>query len=248
MKSSKLFNCVIDRCASTNDLAKSLGLEGLPEGTWISARAQESGRGRSGRTWISEEGNLFLSMIARPSRSDTWTWVPLTAAVAVAGVLVEKFDLPNVSVKWPNDVWVDRRKVGGILCEGIGAQGAKFIVIGIGLNCAHSPQGDHLRQPATSLSEVFSSEITADHVREDIVKNLRESLAKLENEGAEWVSENYRKLAYFRDGDKIIVGEEQDKATVIGLGEYGELLVKDQSGQIKSLFAEEVTRVRTAAD
>ena len=58
-------NRVVERCVSTNDLARSLGEAGAPHGTWVSAKVQEAGRGRLGRKWESLEGNLFLSLIAR---------------------------------------------------------------------------------------------------------------------------------------------------------------------------------------
>jgi BirA family biotin operon repressor/biotin-[acetyl-CoA-carboxylase] ligase len=75
---------IVDRCSSTNDLARKLGEQGQPHGTWVSARVQEAGRGRLGRVWQGIEGNLFLSIVCRVGPPAIWTWVPLASAVGVA--------------------------------------------------------------------------------------------------------------------------------------------------------------------
>ncbi|MGZ3687626.1 MAG: biotin--[acetyl-CoA-carboxylase] ligase, partial [Bdellovibrionota bacterium] len=156
-------NQVVDECESTNDLARALGEAGAPHGTWISARRQTRGRGRAGRDWQSEEGNLFISLVARVKDPALWSWVPLAAAVAVTRAVGRDFPEIPVRIKWPNDLWVRNRKLGGILCEGVGTREA-FIVIGIGLNCASAPE--ILERPATSLSECANRPVTADVLRE----------------------------------------------------------------------------------
>src|SRR5689334_9561043 len=123
---SEVANQVIDRCASTNDLARRLGELGYPHGTWISARAQDSGRGRLGRTWQGVEGNLFLSIVARVEPPRLWTWVPLATAVGIASALRARFTGLDLRIKWPNDLWIGRAKTGGILCEGIGSAQGTF--------------------------------------------------------------------------------------------------------------------------
>src|SRR5271154_5529206 len=115
-----MLNSVIERCDSTNDLARQLGESGCPHGSWISARVQEKGRGRLGREWQSMEGNLFLSIIVRPEKRSLWTWVPMASAIGAAETLSELYPKLQVRVKWPNDLWADRKKLGGILCEAVG--------------------------------------------------------------------------------------------------------------------------------
>ena len=137
-------NQVIESCESTNDLARELGEAGYPHGTWISARQQSRGRGRLGRQWQSIEGNLFLSIIVRPEMRELWTWVPMATAIAIAEALRSLFPELPVQVKWPNDLWVHGKKLGGILCEAVGGRADSFIVIGIGLNCAVAPEGSRI--------------------------------------------------------------------------------------------------------
>ncbi|MGK5085461.1 biotin--[acetyl-CoA-carboxylase] ligase [Bdellovibrionota bacterium FG-1] len=236
MNSGALANQVLDRCDSTNDLARQLGQSGAPHGTWVSARIQERGRGRLGRSWQSVEGNLFLSMVVRIENKSLWSWVPLTATVAVAGFFVKQYPSLAVGIKWPNDLWVQGAKLGGVLCEAIGTQQDAFIVIGLGLNCLFAPQG--LDQATTSISDQLSPRrVSADDVRLEIIEGLKTVLADLVAHGSGVVSDEYERLAIFASGTEV----EWDghRGRVIGLGKMGELRVEVQGREV-SLFAEDV--------
>ena len=239
-------NTVIEKCGSTNDLAKQLGENGAPHGTWISARAQDQGRGRLGREWQSGRGNLFLSMIARMGMNQNTTWIPLTAAVAVVSAIREQYPDFDLRIKWPNDLWAfsgrNSAKLGGILCEGVGTPSSSFIVIGLGLNCTDSPKG--LDQPTTSLTEVIGEGmIRADDVREDIILALNDRLNELMTTGPAGIGLAYERWAAFPRGTPITWGE--GEGTVLGLGAASELLVELPNGTCRSLYAEDV-KIRPA--
>jgi BirA family biotin operon repressor/biotin-[acetyl-CoA-carboxylase] ligase len=111
---------------STNDHARELALAGAPHGTLVTAGTQTAGRGRLGRTWSAPAGSsLLLSLITR----DFDALLPLRAGLAVADVAG-----PDARVKWPNDVWIEGRKVAGILVEARPAE--RWAVLGIGVNVA----------------------------------------------------------------------------------------------------------------
>lgn len=245
-------NRVIDRCGSTNDLARALGEGGAPHGAWISARIQEQGRGRLGRQWQSAEGNLFLSMIARIEDKSRWTWVPLAAAVAAARFARARFPGLRIAIKWPNDLWVDGAKLGGILCEAVGNRDGSFIVIGLGLNCAYAPEG--LDQATASLSQALATEIRADDVRAGVIESLRAALGELEREGTAGLALDYERFAALAPGQEIEWSQpasagngpaEASRGRVRGLGPSGELLVEREGTELR-LYAEDV-RVRKAA-
>jgi BirA family biotin operon repressor/biotin-[acetyl-CoA-carboxylase] ligase len=110
---------------STNARARELAEAGAPHGTVVTAREQTAGRGRQGRSWAGPPGRaLLLSVVVR--RFDAL--LPLRAGLAVADVAG-----PDARVKWPNDVWLDGRKLAGILVEG---RPDAWAVVGIGLNVA----------------------------------------------------------------------------------------------------------------
>ena len=231
----KMMNSVIDRCESTNDLARQLGESGAPHGSWISTRVQESGRGRLGRVWESQLGNLFVSLVARVEDRKLWSWIPLVTAVGVASALrTLNF---NVFIKWPNDLWIDQNKLGGILCEAVGNSQGSFVVIGVGINCAHAPQG--LDQETISLTQASSQPVSADDVRAQVIEGILVALDELVKNGIAALRESYSKLAVFRPGTEITWGDGL-AGKVLGLGESGELKVLDKNGDSLQLFAEDV--------
>jgi BirA family biotin operon repressor/biotin-[acetyl-CoA-carboxylase] ligase len=255
-------NRVIDRCGSTNDLARELGEQGAPHGTWISAREQERGRGRLGRDWQSLEGNLFLSVIARIEDKSRWTWVPLATAVAAARLIESRYPqlASRLRIKWPNDLWLVAAgakpgaagaKLGGILCEAVGTRTSSFIIIGLGMNCRHAPQG--LDQATSSLSEATGLDITADVVRDEMVASIVRTVDELSGWGPAPIVRDYERLAAFPESAEIewvTPGEGAEVAPrrgrVLGLGPSGELLVTTAGGTELKLYAEDV-RVRTGS-
>ncbi|MFY9487850.1 MAG: biotin--[acetyl-CoA-carboxylase] ligase [Solirubrobacterales bacterium] len=122
-------------CESTNSLAKQLAEAGAPHGTTITADEQTAGRGRQGRSWVAPAGTaLLMSALVRPV-IDSHKLAPLAAALAVAETC-EQLAAVEASIKWPNDVWIEGRKVSGILVEARPDQSPdrSWIVVGIGLN------------------------------------------------------------------------------------------------------------------
>src|SRR5437773_1315540 len=109
-KFDQIYNQIIDSCESTNALAKQLAHAGHLEGTWVCSRSQTAGRGRLGREWISQEGNLYFSYLTRIENPAVLTWLPLTAAVAIRDAVLKWAPDSKVQIKWPNDLWVDTKK------------------------------------------------------------------------------------------------------------------------------------------
>ena len=239
MSVKPLADTVIDSCDSTNDLARELGEAGCAHGTWISARSQTRGRGRLGREWQSMEGNLFLSIVVKPENRELWTWIPMATAIGVAEALRSLFPGFQAQVKWPNDLWVDGKKLGGILCEAVGSRGHSFVIIGIGLNCAGAPEG--LDQLTTSVTAERGKTTTADDVRTAVIRHVLDWM-KLDSAR---IRGAYESLAAFPPGTRIQWAEGAQSGAVIGLGPSGELQVKKSSGETVSLFAEDV-KIRAA--
>ena len=144
-----------DTVGSTNDEAKRLARQGAEEGTLVWALEQTAGRGRRGHTWVSLSGNLYASLILRPGcGAGRAAQLGFVAALAVGHALgAISGGLKGLSYKWPNDVLVNGRKIAGILLESELGEGQipEFVVLGVGINLASSPQGTEF--PATSIAE-----------------------------------------------------------------------------------------------
>jgi BirA family biotin operon repressor/biotin-[acetyl-CoA-carboxylase] ligase len=151
---------VLEETSSTNTAAAALAQEGAPHGTVVVADTQTAGRGRLGRHWHSPSGkNIYCSVLLRsmpdPGQQSSWlSWIPLIVALAIYRAVQVVTGLKS-SVKWPNDILIGNRKLGGVLCEssGIGtAQASVIIGIGLNVNIRRDEFPDDLREIATSVA------------------------------------------------------------------------------------------------
>jgi BirA family transcriptional regulator, biotin operon repressor / biotin---[acetyl-CoA-carboxylase] ligase len=203
---------------STNERARELASSGAPHGTLVTADAQTAGRGRQGREWVASPGSsLLLSLILREAGQA----LPLAAAVAVCEALPVK-----AAIKWPNDIWVERRKVAGILVEARPQEG--WAVVGIGVNVHGAPAIEHV----TSLGSVIGTE--------ELLERL---LLALDG----WLSRPLPEvLAAWRSRDALLgetVRWQNGSGKGVGIDESGALLVDTDSGRV-ALQAGEVHLLR----
>ena len=170
-----------------------------PHGLVILADRQTAGRGRRGRTWHSPpQGNLYFSVIVVPrsgaTRITPWlTWVPLLSALAGADCLSQQTGLA-VSVKWPNDLLIHDKKVGGILCEQTTtSERTMAIIIGIGLNinAPLSTFPEELQQGATTLAAEAGQEFDRVAILADLLLRLEQRLDRLFLEGPAGMLEEF---------------------------------------------------------
>ncbi len=140
-----------DTLGSTNDEMMRQAHEDAPDGHWILAHVQTSGRGRRGSDWLSQRGNLFCSTLVRFSAGQfLHAQVSFVTALAVHEVISNY--VPSAHVKWPNDILCTGQKIAGILLEAhMQAHKHGWVVIGIGVNLAHTPQ--NLARRVTSIAQ-----------------------------------------------------------------------------------------------
>ena len=165
---------------STMDEAGRLANEGAFDGTVVVAEVQEQGRGRFGRNWVSARGNIYLSVIFRPSLQD----LPLLSIIgAVATVqTIRKTTGLDPSIKWPNDVILDGLKAAGILVESVIEGGSLcYAVLGIGLNVALDPaENEETAGLATSLERAAGRSIALEEVLGQLLLSLDSLYLKMQ--------------------------------------------------------------------
>ncbi len=149
---------------STQDVARRLAAQGAVEGTVVVAESQTAGRGRRGRDWHSPPGaGLWLSVVLRPDLLPAQVpLLTLAAGVAAARAITEAAGV-SPGLKWPNDLLVDDRKVGGILAEMSGQQdGIDHVILGVGINVGAGPDlfPPELRDRAVSLARCAAREVS----------------------------------------------------------------------------------------
>ena len=140
---------------STNNLAKKYLLDGADEGLVLVAESQTKGKGRLGRNWHSPaETGIYLSLILKPDlKPDSFSFFTLLGGVATVSTLNE-FSNQRASLKWPNDIVINNKKISGLLCELIQTQGKPHgLIIGIGINANHLGEQfpSNLKKKSTSL-------------------------------------------------------------------------------------------------
>jgi BirA family biotin operon repressor/biotin-[acetyl-CoA-carboxylase] ligase len=210
---------------STNERAKQLALAGAPHGTLVTADEQSAGRGRQGRAWTAPPGTAVLMSLVLRELSET---LPLSAAVAVCDALPV-----DAAIKWPNDVWIDGRKVAGILVEGRPQDG--WAVLGVGLNVTTEEFPGELAGQATSLALAGVSATTA-----SVLAALLESFERWLPAPSTRVFEEWRARDALH-GQRVRWTDGEGVAD--GIDDSGALLVQTATGRV-ALDAGEVHLLR----
>jgi BirA family biotin operon repressor/biotin-[acetyl-CoA-carboxylase] ligase len=247
----ELFDCL----SSTNREAVQLAQAEVEHGTVVVADSQTAGRGRLSRTWFSPAGaNLYCSVIIRttrpPERLTEWlSWLPLISALAAAEA-IEQVSSIHVSVKWPNDLLISERKVGGILCEsGTGTRSGPFQIIGIGIN-ANVDQDDwpaDLRDSATSIWQERKVVVDRNRLLAQLLHELEQCIDELAIQGTSRIAMAYYQRcstigktikATLANGD-VVTGHAE------GIGQDGSLCIRPEATQSGS-GTPEVIHLRVA--
>ena len=231
---------IFETLGSTSDLCRNFAMNGEPAGLAVLARRQERGRGRDGRTWISAPGNLFLSVLLRPRAAmrDAGSW-SLLAAVTLADTLAHFLpDAAALSLKWPNDLLLDGRKVSGILLdsEANAAGDIDWLVIGFGVNLAVAP-------PVPGRAVAAVADVVPPPAPEDVARSLLARLdhwcAVREREGLAPVREAWLARAHPTGTSlSLKLGETEIEGTFAGLSDDCCLLL-ESGGRVRAFAAGE---------
>jgi BirA family biotin operon repressor/biotin-[acetyl-CoA-carboxylase] ligase len=199
---------------STNERAKELALGGAPHGTLVTAAEQSAGRGRQGRVWTAPPRSaVLMSLVTR----GLTPMLPLAAAIAICDALPARCE-----IKWPNDIWLERRKLAGILVEGRPQEG--WAVLGIGLNVTTESFPPELAETATSL-RIAGIELDTEAVLAALLGSLDEWLeAPAEDVLAAWSERDalHGERVRWADGE----------GTAAGIDASGALVVETDDGRV----------------
>ena len=212
---------------STNQRAKELADRGAPHGTVVTADEQTAGRGRQGRSWVAPPGAaVLMSVVVR--ELDSMSMLPLGAALAVCDAAEARAPV-RCQIKWPNDVWIDGRKLSGILVEGRPAAG--WAVVGIGLNVLTREDEfpEVLRSTATSLAAAGGPAVGGPAA---VGETLDALLAGLDR----WLGAPAGEvLAAWRERDALLgwrIEWGEGEGVAAGVDDSGSLLVDTDAGRV----------------
>lgn len=222
---------------------KSFLAQGAGEGTVVRAESQTAGRGRRGRRWISEPGNLFCSVILCPKCPlTTASQLSFVIALAVGRTILPYLTNPEIlSYKWPNDLLLQEEKVAGILIEteSAGGQLAEACVIGIGVNLTAIPE--HSAYPVTALKYHTTTNLNRDILFSQLLDQIKNVYQIWQDEGFTPIREAWMERAH-RLWENLTVnfGENDHLGQFIGLSEEGAFLLKEENGTVHRLVSIEI--------
>jgi BirA family biotin operon repressor/biotin-[acetyl-CoA-carboxylase] ligase len=231
---------VLASTASTNDDARKLAAAGAPHGAVVIAEHQTAGRGRGSHRWHSPAGeNIYLSVVWRPRLEfSRMALFALAAGHAILRVVDRQLGGERARIKWPNDVYVDDRKIAGVLAEAVVGGAQAVVILGVGLNVLASEFPGELGATATSLQMAGGRSIDRDQVAAQALFHIEHSCRSLERgEDATLVAELSR-----RDwlvGKSVVAGGLSGVAA--GIASDGALRIRDAAGAVHCVVSGDVT-------
>jgi BirA family biotin operon repressor/biotin-[acetyl-CoA-carboxylase] ligase len=248
---------VFKELASTNSFALELAKNPISQGTVVLADSQTAGRGRLQRSWFSPPGaNIYGSLIfSFSSPLQTMGWIPLMAGTAIAQAIEDHAEI-GVTLKWPNDILIDERKVGGILCESFKRSSKETCVVigfGINVNLPESAFPKDLELIATSLQIQSQHPLDRHHLLKSVITALEQGWEALISEGPQTCQLAYttrcstlgkKVQVQFPDGREL-------EGMAQSIGEQGQLQMipspsdtKEQSARILEVHAGDIRHIR----
>lgn len=234
---------ILEECGSTSTLLKEKAKAGESEFYALFSKRQTAGRGRLNKSFLSPSGGLYFSLILMPDMSPENSTLITAAAAVAAAKAIEKISGKSAKIKWVNDIFIEDKKVCGILCEGnIDSKTQKFeyVVLGVGINVFEPKEGfnEEIKNIAAALFKGEENEhlylnIAAEFL--NIFKGLYSNLLSKEYM-EEYIEKSYltgKEIYYFKDGD-------QHNAKVLGIDRDASLVI-DENGEEIKLFSGEVS-------
>jgi len=234
-----------DSLSSTMDMATQLALKGAAEGVVVLAETQTKGRGRLGRIWHSPKyKGLYFSFILRPKISlDKAPIITLLAGVSICEAIKDSCR-EDAQIKWPNDIIMHNKKLGGILTE-VKAEvdEVSFVVIGIGLNINNDKKS--LITGSTSLKQENGEELSRLCVLQSILYRLESNYFILQKKGPLPIIEKWRQLSLTL-GRRVRVysHKEHIEGEAVDIDSDGGLLIRSDSGPTRKIIAGDVVHCR----
>jgi BirA family transcriptional regulator, biotin operon repressor / biotin---[acetyl-CoA-carboxylase] ligase len=233
---------------STNRVAMELGYAGEPEGTLVLAEEQTAGRGRAGRSWHSERGTgLYFTLLLRPKLAPAQAPLLTMLAGLSAYAAIQGLTGLTPELKWPNDLLLNEKKVGGILTEMHAEPSVvRFVIVGIGINVNQDKFPPELASIATSLRKESRKMNYRLELLVRLLTQFESDYNRFLREGPSFVVERFQRVSNFANGRRVRVetGAESYVGTTAGLSPEGLLLVAKENGPVLMVIAGDVSEVR----
>jgi len=230
---------------STNVLAKELALTGAPDGTIVLAEEQTAGKGRMGRSWLSPGyKDILCSLLLRPALPVNQVFVlTMILAVAVIDGIRARTSL-HMMIKWPNDLYIDRKKLGGILTEFSQKHGlVEHVILGLGLNVNWMPEEEEgLLNPATSILKETGRVVSRNELVAEILTRFDEYYRDVLTGRIEYVYERWNALSLVLGQEVYIQSQgEEVEGTALRIDQEGAMIIRRTDGREQRILSGDVS-------
>lgn len=230
---------------STNNEARRLAEQGASCGTLVLAEKQQSGKGRRGRSWMTQSGSaIAMSLVLRPKLPPTCaSMVTLVMGLAVAKACQEYCGV-DAKIKWPNDIVVEGKKICGILTEmSSEIDYINYVVIGTGINTKVEQFPPELVQTAASLHQIMGRQADRAGLIAACMQKFEQYYEKFEiQQDLSLLMEEYNMLLAGKNGEvRVLEPGNEYRGISEGINSLGELQVRKEDGTVESVYAGEVS-------
>lgn len=229
--------------SSTNSYAKTIDSEKLVHGSVIITDVQHQGRGQYEKKWESEPyQNLTFTLCLKPVTGDRLSLLTLACALSVCKS-VESFTGKSPVIKWPNDVYLDDRKLSGILTECVfSGERPDRVLIGIGLNINQNMFGKTIDNSVASVSQLMGRPVSRETMLSTILLHIERLYIKWHKREIDLQREVNGRLTGYGEWVHLLVNGEKKSDTYkcLGVGEHGELLMLNQELDVNTFRHEQV--------
>lgn len=240
-------NFYFKEIGSTNMEARHLAEMGYPEGTIVLAEKQTEGRGRRGRSWYSPSGEgIYVSLLLRPKIvSNEAPKIPLVTAVAVAAALKSWIENLPLQIKWPNDILVNGKKLGGILAEvSTDMEVINYVIVGIGLNVNTPGESfpPELREIATSILIATGKSCLRIRILQNILESFEKYYSFLQEGNFGRVLQKLDEFSVIKGASvRLDTAKGSITGKVLDIDDDGFLIVRDYNGTIHRVLSGDVS-------
>ncbi len=229
-----------DETDSTNNDLKELAKSGAESGCTVIADAQTQGRGRVGRSFYSPKGSgIYMSLLLKPSLDEGDMVLVTTAASVAVARGIERSTGKSPQIKWVNDLYLDDKKICGILVEAVRDYRNKIIaiIIGVGINCEYCEFPEEIRDIAGAVAKDGESVS-----RNKIIAEILKEFAKIEDliKSKKFLDE-YKGRSMVLGREIYVLGKENEILKAVDIDERGSLVTETKDGEQRVLFSGEIS-------
>jgi len=233
----KLYN--FKTLSSTNDKARYFAGKGH-NNIVVVAERQKKGRGRFGRTWDSNSGGLYMTILLKGKNSENIKYLTFIAAVSVSKT-IKKISNLNAKVKWPNDVIVNDKKICGVLTE-TGSSKIKYVLIGIGVNINQKKFNKNIAKLATSLKIETNKNYNLKNIVNITLKEFDKLYVYYKNENYQKIINIWKKYSHTLGNNiKVETLSESYSGKAINIDKDCNLILRLRNGRIKKIIEGDIS-------